>query len=239
MMEGSSEKSYYNFSTNMPEDTQELINKRLLHEHLRNKMFRYQSIILSKYGIHNHYIQPMGVHPDYPFAHLYRIETANMPEEVLCFLWYLCASYTIGITFDISWLYQYINEQFTNRQLGHKEFLSTFLTWFAPLTTWNGKLRKSAKATGLSFKKLKTQGGPNPFFNPHTTYFFHRPVQVNDKTGKVHALPTLIHHKDYQRGVRPDFNLNDIKLYEDFQIHAFRLNGATQMFPIPFVPNWI
>ncbi|KAL0796839.1 hypothetical protein Bca101_068216 [Brassica carinata] len=89
----------------------------------------------------------MGVHPDYPFAHLYRIETANMPEEVL--------------------------------------------------------------------------------------------FQVNDKTGKVHALPTLIHHKDYQRGVRPDFNLNDIKLYEDFQIHAFRLNGATQMFPIPFVPNWI
>ncbi|CAG7871839.1 unnamed protein product [Brassica rapa] len=120
----------------------------------------------------------------------------------------------------------------------HRECLATFLTWFEPLSAWNGKLRKSAKATGLSFKKLKSQGGLNPFFNPHTIYFFHRPVQVNKKTGKVHALPTLIHHNDYQRGVRPDFNLNDNKPFEDFQTHAFRLNSATQSFPIPFIPNW-
>ena len=55
----------------------------------------------------------MGIHPDYPFAHLYRIENVYMPEEVLCFLWYLCSIYTIGITFDIQWLYQYINMQLT------------------------------------------------------------------------------------------------------------------------------
>ncbi|WZY70347.1 hypothetical protein YC2023_002587 [Brassica napus] len=100
----------------------------------------------------------MGIHPDYPFAHLYRIENAYMPEEVLCFLWYLCSIYTL-------------------------------------------------------FKSTK-------------------------KPGKVHALPTLIHHNDYQRGVRPDFNLNGSKPVEDFQTHAFRLNSATQSFPIPFVPNW-
>ncbi|CAN6988946.1 unnamed protein product [Brassica rapa subsp. trilocularis] len=180
----------------------------------------------------------MGIHPDYPFAHLYRIENAYMPEEVLCFLWYLCSIYTIGITFDIQWLYQYINMQFTNSQRGHKECLSTFLTWFAPLSVLNGMLRKSAKAIGLSFKKLKSQGGLNHFFNLHKIYFFHRLVQVNKKTGKVHALPTLIHHNDYQRGVRPDFNLNGSKPVEDFQTHAFRLNSATQSFPIPFVPNW-
>ncbi|CAN6935258.1 unnamed protein product [Brassica oleracea] len=29
----------------------------------------------------------MGIHPDCPFAHLYRIENAYMPEEVLRFLW--------------------------------------------------------------------------------------------------------------------------------------------------------
>ncbi|CAG7894370.1 unnamed protein product [Brassica rapa] len=123
----------------------------------------------------------MGIHPDYPFAHLYRIENVYLPEEVLCFLWYLCSIYTIGITFDIQWLYQYINMQLTNSKRGHKECLATFLTWFAPLFSWNGKLRKSAKATGLSFKKSKSQGGLNPFFNPHTIYFFHRPVQVNKK----------------------------------------------------------
>ncbi|KAL0690050.1 hypothetical protein Bca4012_089728 [Brassica carinata] len=181
----------------------------------------------------------MGIHPDYPFAHLYRIENTFMREEVLCFLWYLYSINTIGLTFDIQWLYHYISTQFTDSQRGHKECLSTFLTWFAPLSVWNGKLRKSAKAIGLSFKKLKGQGGLNPFFNPHTIYFFHRPVQVNKKTGKIHALPTLIHHNDYQRGVRPDFNLNDSKAYEDFQTHAFRLNSATQKFPIPFIPNWL
>ncbi|CAF2059358.1 hypothetical protein YC2023_077920 [Brassica napus] len=82
------------------------------------------------------------------------------------------------------------------------------------------------------------QGSFNPFFNPHTIYFFHHHVQVNNKTGKIHALPTLVHHNDYQRGVRPDFNINDNKAYEDFQTHAFRLNSAKQTFPIPFRPNW-
>ncbi|KAF3602148.1 hypothetical protein F2Q69_00036940 [Brassica cretica] len=183
-MENSSAKSYYDFALNMPDDAHSLINREALHEHLRGKIFFYQSIILSSYGTHNRLISPMGIHLDYPFAHLYRIENAFMPEEVLCFLW------------------------------------------------------KSAKATGLSFKKLKGQGYLNPFFNPHTIYFFHRPVQVNKKTGKILALPTLIHHNDYQRGVRPDFNLNDSKAYEDFQTHVFRLNSATQKFPIPFIPNW-
>ncbi|KAG2311368.1 hypothetical protein Bca52824_022925 [Brassica carinata] len=181
----------------------------------------------------------MGIHPDFPFAHLYRIENVCMPEEVLCFLWYLCSIYTIGITFDIQWLYQYINPQFYDPLRESNECLSTFLTWFAPLLVWNGKLRRSAKATGLPFKKLRSRGSLNPFFNPHTIYFFHRPVQVNSKTGKIHLLPTLIHHNDFQRGVRPDFNLNDNKAYEDFQTHAFRLNNARQMFPIPFIPNWI
>ncbi|KAF2533583.1 hypothetical protein F2Q70_00031350 [Brassica cretica] len=116
------------------------------------------------------------------------------------FSWYLCSIYTIGLTFDIQWLYHYISTQFTDPQRGHKECLSTFLTRFAPLSVWN--------------------------------------VQVNKKTCKIHALPTLIHHNDYQRGVRPDFNLNDSKAYDDFQTHAFRLNSATQKFPIPFIPNW-
>ena len=61
----------------------------------------------------------------------------------------------------IQWLYQYISTQFTDPQRGHKECLSTFLTWFAPLSVWKGKLWKSAKATGLSFKKLRSQGGLN------------------------------------------------------------------------------
>ncbi|KAF2604652.1 hypothetical protein F2Q70_00025732 [Brassica cretica] len=74
-----------------------------------------------------------------------------------------------------------------------------------------GKLRKSAKPTSLPFKKLEGQGSFNLFFNPHTIYFFHHHVQVNNKTGKIHALPTLVHHNDYQRGVRPDFNINDNK----------------------------
>ncbi|CAN7124124.1 unnamed protein product [Brassica rapa subsp. narinosa] len=163
IMESSSTKSYYDFASNMPDDPHSLIDRETLQKHLRNKIFFYQSIIMSRYGSHNHLISPMGNHPDYP---------------------------------------------------------------------------KSAKATSLSFKKLKSQGGLNPFFNPHTIYFFHRPVQVNKKTGKVHALPTLIHHNDYQRGVIPDFNLNDNKPFEDFQTHVFRLNSATQSFPILFVPNW-
>ncbi|CAH8371687.1 unnamed protein product [Eruca vesicaria subsp. sativa] len=143
------------------------------------------------------------------------------------------------MTLDILWVYQYINAQLSNPQRERKECLVTFLSWFAPLSAWNGKLRKSAKVTGMSFKRLKGQGGPNPFFNPHTIYFFHRPVQINGKTGKILALPTLIHHKDFQRGLRPDFNINDIKLYEEFQTHAFRLNNARKNFAIPFTPNWL
>ncbi|KAG2306961.1 hypothetical protein Bca52824_026709 [Brassica carinata] len=177
----------------------------------------------------------MIIHPDCPFAHLYRIESTRIPEEVLCFLWYLCSIYTVGITFDIQWLYQYVNAQFTDPQLGHKDCLSTFLSWFAPLSVWSGKLRRSAKATGLSFKKLKGQGSLNPFFNPHTIYFFHRPVQVNNKTNKIHALPTLIHHNDYPRGVRPDFNLNDNKAYEDFQTHAFHLQFFMEKWENPII----
>uniref|UniRef100_A0A1J3EQA9 Reverse transcriptase n=1 Tax=Noccaea caerulescens TaxID=107243 RepID=A0A1J3EQA9_NOCCA len=237
MMTSSSapKKHFFDFDANIPGDAHELIERNTLREHLRHKIFEYQSFILSRYGPNCHFIAPLGIHPDYPFAHLYRIENSNMPEEVLCFLWYLCSVYTIGITFDIGWLYQYINA------LHERDCLSTFLTWFASLAIWTGKLRKSAKATNLPFKKLKGnghQGGLNPFFNPHTVYFFHRPVQINLKSNKLHALPTLIHHNDYHRGLRPDFNLHDTKPYEDFQTHAFRLNNARQNFHIPFNTNW-
>ncbi|CAE6186949.1 unnamed protein product [Arabidopsis arenosa] len=235
MMASSSEskKTCYDFEADVPEDVHQLISRNKLHELLRTKIFSYQSTILSSYGVNCHHITPMGIHPDYPFAHLYRIENPNMPEEVLCFLWYLCAVYTVGIAFDIQWLYHYINTVQDKR-----DCFSTFLRWFSPLSVWSGKLRKSAKATNLTFKKLK-RGGLNPFFNPHSIYFFHRPVKVNRKTSKILALPTLIHHGDFSRGVRPDFNLQDNEAYENFQTHAFHLNNSRQTFPIPFKPNWV
>ncbi|CAH8278553.1 unnamed protein product [Arabidopsis lyrata] len=235
MMASSSEtkKSYYDFEADVPEDVHQLISRNKLHELLRTKIFSYQSTILTNYGVNCHHIAPMGIHPDYPFAHLYRIENSNMPEEVLCFLWYLCAVYTVGIAFDIQWLYHYVNTVQDKR-----DSFSTFLRWFSPLTVWSGKLRRSANATNLTFKKLK-KGGLNPFFNPHSIYFFHRPVKVNRKTSKILALPTLIHHGDFSRGVRPDFNLQDNEAYENFQTHAFHLNNARQTFPIPFIPNWV
>ncbi|ESQ39621.1 hypothetical protein EUTSA_v10001178mg, partial [Eutrema salsugineum] len=149
----SSENQYYDFDANMPLEAHQLVDKRILHEHLQHRIFKYQSIILSKYGINCHFIAPMGIHPDHPFAHLYRIENTAIPEEVLCFLWYLCSVYTIGITFDIQWLYQYVNAVQNRR-----DCFSTFLAWFAPLIIWSRKLRKSAKATSLPFKKLKRQG---------------------------------------------------------------------------------
>ncbi|EFH60042.1 predicted protein [Arabidopsis lyrata subsp. lyrata] len=156
-----------------------------------------------------------------------------MPEEVLCFLWYLCVVYTVGIAFDIQWLYHYVNTIQDKR-----DCFSTFLRWFSPLTVWSGKLQKSAKATNLTFKKLK-RGGLNPFFNPHSIYFFHRPIKVNRKTSKILALPNLIHHGDFSRGVRPVFNLQDNEAYENFQTHAFHLNNARNIFPIPLIPTWV
>ncbi|EFH62120.1 predicted protein [Arabidopsis lyrata subsp. lyrata] len=228
-----SKTSYYNFEADVPEDVHQLISRNKLHELLHTKIFSYQSTILSNYGVNCHHIAPIGIHHDHPFAHFYRIENSNMPEEVLCFLWYLCAVYTVGIAFDIQWLYHYVNTIQDKR-----DCFSTFLRWFSPLTVWSGKLQKSAKATNLTFKKLK-RGGLNPFFNPHSIYFFHRPVKVNRKTSKIFALPTLIHHGDFSRGVRPVFNLQDNEAYENFQTHAFYLNNARHTFPIPFIPNWV
>ncbi|KAF2606736.1 hypothetical protein F2Q68_00044489 [Brassica cretica] len=232
-MESSSAKSYYDFASNMLDDAYELINNKALHERLHDKIFFYQSIILSKYIISNHLISPMGIHPDCAFAHLYRIENAYMPEEVLSFFWYLCTIYTICIILDIQWRYQYINAH-----QGQKDCFSTFLTWLAPLSIWRRKLRKSAKATGLPFKKLKSQGSLNPFFNPQTIYFFHRTVQINNKSGKIHVLPTLIHHNNYQRGVRPDFNINDKKVYEAFILMRSVLTMPDKHFSFFFIPNW-
>ncbi|CAA7035324.1 unnamed protein product [Microthlaspi erraticum] len=94
-------EDFYDFDGNMPKDAHQLIETKTLHERLHHKIFQYQSTILCRYGINCRFIAPMGIHPDYPFAHLFRIENTNMPEEVLCFLWYLCSVYTIGITFDI------------------------------------------------------------------------------------------------------------------------------------------
>ncbi|CAN7011801.1 unnamed protein product [Brassica oleracea var. botrytis] len=158
--ESSSAQNYYDFASNMPDDAHELINRKALHERLRNKIFFYQ---------------------------------------------------IKGLLFNIP-----------NLVCIHLE----------------RKAEKTAKATCLPFKKLKGQGSLNLFFNPHTIYFFHRHVQVNKKAGKLHVLPTLIHHNDYQRGVQLDFNINDNKAHENFQTYAFRLNSAKQTFPIPFLPNW-
>ncbi|CAN7124121.1 unnamed protein product, partial [Brassica rapa subsp. narinosa] len=108
-----------------------------------------------------------------------------------------------------------------------------FNLWEFTRTTRNQRKQQAYHLRSQKVKEVSTLSSTLTQYTSSTALF-----KSTKKTGKVHALPTLIHHNDYQRGVRPDFNLNDNKPFEDFQTHAFRLNSATQSFPIPFVPNW-
>ncbi|CAN6827573.1 unnamed protein product [Brassica oleracea] len=226
--ESSSAKNYYDFASNMPDDAHELINRKALHERLRDKIFFYQSIILSKYGVSNHRISPLfsvcTSLQDKKRVHAKRNSVFPLVPLLDLYYWY---NFWYSMAIPIH-----------QRSTRIKGLLLNIPNLVCTIIHLERKAEKTAKATCLPFKKLKGQGSLNPFFNPHTIYFFHRHVQVNNKAGKIHVLPTLIHHNDYHRGVQLDFNINDNKAHGNFQTHAFRLNSAKQTFPIPFLPNW-
>lgn len=139
-----SAKSYYDFAFNM------LVNAHTVHEHLHDKVFLYQSIILLRYEINNHLILPMGIHLDYPSTHIYKIKNAYMREKVLCFLWYLCSVYTYRYN-----LWYPIAIPVHQRPRRTKILLLNILSMVCTIIHLEGKLKKSAKTTGLPFKKLK------------------------------------------------------------------------------------
>jgi hypothetical protein len=230
--------SLYDFENNCPFDAKELIQTETLLEKTKHKVFLYQSLILSTFGPNNDYISPLGIHPDFPFAHLFRFRNLVMPEEVLCFLWYLCSIYTIGIHLDIPSVFQYTSN---TSPTGFPGSLATFLTWFQSIAVWNSKLVTSAKYVmpSLTAKKLKKEYPESTsYWHPHSIWFFHRPININPTSKKVYAMPTVRLFKNYRHGITPSVNPPDQVMYEDFQAEAFRLNHTKQTFLVPFKDHW-
>ena len=119
----------------LPPEIVELIETKTLQSRAKEKLFKYQSLIISEYA--NHAIRTIGIHPKYLFLHIFRIPyllSFGFPKMVLPFLWYLCQLYTIVIEFPTPNLDLALHTKTSNPI--NTSHLHTFLQWFRPIKEW-------------------------------------------------------------------------------------------------------
>ena len=86
----------------LPPELLTLVTTDTLHIQAYPLLLKYQTRILRRYGDTS--IQPIGIHPKYPFIHPFYFPIQHwitFLKETLCFLWYLCHLYYIAIEFPL------------------------------------------------------------------------------------------------------------------------------------------
>jgi len=109
------------FPTNeLPRLAQDMVLNNILDLQAEDKLFSLQDHLLLNYDMNSLCFQSLGIHPKYPYIHLFTFKPAGLfPKELYFFLWYICHLYHIAIEFPTYF------------------FLSIFLRTSWPADSWN------------------------------------------------------------------------------------------------------
>nr|GMD48471.1 ORF I polyprotein [Ipomoea batatas] len=97
------------------------------HEYLEKRRIDWEVRLFRYHG--GHMLQPYGIHPKYPFAHIFIAQVQDWPEELNWIFWYLCHEYHILMEFHRPSLSKELD-------LSVEKDLIKFFTWFYPLKYW-------------------------------------------------------------------------------------------------------
>jgi len=84
----------------LPPLAQEMVLNHTLDLQAKDKLFSLQDYLLLNYDMSSLCFQSLGIHPKYPFIHLFTFKPSGLfPKELYFFLWYFCHLYHIAIEF--------------------------------------------------------------------------------------------------------------------------------------------
>jgi hypothetical protein len=87
-------------ANDLPPLAQEMVLNHILDLQAKDKLFSLQDYFLLNYDMSSLCFQSLGIHPKYPFIHLFTFKHAGLfPKELYFFLWYFCHMYHIANEF--------------------------------------------------------------------------------------------------------------------------------------------
>jgi len=119
----------------LPSLAQEMVLNHTLDLQAKNKLFSLQDYLLLNYDMSSLCFQSLGIHPKYPFIHLFTFKPSRLfPKELYLFLWYFCHLYHIAIEFPTDCFLS--NLLRTSWPADFWYYILKFLTWFHNPTQW-------------------------------------------------------------------------------------------------------
>ena len=87
-------------ANDLPPLTQDMVLNHTLDLQVKDKFVSLQDYLLLNYDMTSLCFQSLGIHPKYPFIHLFIFKPAGLfPKKLYFFLLYLCHLYRIAIEF--------------------------------------------------------------------------------------------------------------------------------------------
>jgi hypothetical protein len=86
-------------ATDLPPLAQDMVLNHTLDLQAKDRLFSLQDYLHLNYDMTSLCFQNLGIHPKYPFIHLFTFKPAGLFPKKLYFLWYLCHLYHIAIEF--------------------------------------------------------------------------------------------------------------------------------------------
>ncbi|KAF9661074.1 hypothetical protein SADUNF_Sadunf19G0030000 [Salix dunnii] len=119
----------------LPPLAQEMILNHTLNKQAKDKLFSLQDHLLLNYDMSSLCFQSLGIHPKYPFIHLFTFKPSGLfPKELYFFLWYFCHLYHIAIEFPTDFFLSSLLR--TSWLADSWHYILKFLTWFHNPTQW-------------------------------------------------------------------------------------------------------
>jgi len=119
----------------LPPLAQEMVLNHTLDLQAKNKLFSLQDYLILNYDMSSLCFQSLGIHPKYPYIHLFTFKPSRLfPKELYFFLWYFCHLYHIAIEFPTDCFLSSLLK--TSWPADSWYYILKFLTWFHNPTQW-------------------------------------------------------------------------------------------------------
>ncbi|KAK9020366.1 hypothetical protein V6N11_010390 [Hibiscus sabdariffa] len=131
-----------NLNPEFPPEVYRLILENKFHSKAKDMIFEYQLEVFRNYG--DLMLNPLGLHPDYPFIHPIHFKIINVPDELKWLLWYFTHIYQVAIQFVLLDLLHFIDQAIDGTEPLITKKLAVILKWFFSLSHWKDIIEQAA-----------------------------------------------------------------------------------------------
>jgi len=203
----------------LPRLAQDMVLNNILDLQAEDKLFSLQNHLLLNYDMNSLCFQSLGIHPKYPFIHLFTFKPAGLfPKELYFFLWYICHLYHIAIEFPTYFFLSIFLR--TSWLTDSWNYTRKFLTWFYNPTQWISLLQQeksklpNAQTCWIEVHRntLRNKSVKQAFAHLFFVFLFHMPFKASaDNLIMSFSQAAVYNTHPYSLYDNPLTNLQDIR----------------------------